>query len=237
MAGERLESCLVAATGLEGDRRWALVDGKANRAGKPLTIRETELLLTYRARLAGGGVQVMTPGGETRPLDERLVADLAAETPRPLTLREAPGHNFDDSPVLVVNLTTVAAFEHAAGVEIHRRRFRANLYVEDLEPEEERRWLGRQILAGDAELEVVSRCERCVVITRDPDTTLASPELLRVLTETSDTSMGVYCRVPQSGMVAAGDPCGPGLSKVGRFRLGQEGGMPGQGLSKDGATR
>ncbi|HAC44902.1 MAG TPA: Fe-S protein, partial [Chloroflexi bacterium] len=44
MAGERLESCLVAETGLEGDRRWALVDGQANRAGKPLTIRETELL-------------------------------------------------------------------------------------------------------------------------------------------------------------------------------------------------
>ncbi len=114
--------------------------------------------------------------------------------------------------MLVVNLTTVAAFERAAGVEIDRRRFRANLYVEDLEPEEELRWLGRRIRAGDAELEVVSRCERCVVITRDPDTTLASPELLRVLTETSDTSMGVYCRVTQSGMVATGDPCGPGLS-------------------------
>jgi uncharacterized protein len=27
MAGERLDSCAVALTGLEGDRRWALVDG------------------------------------------------------------------------------------------------------------------------------------------------------------------------------------------------------------------
>jgi len=212
MAGERLESCLVAETGLEGDRRWALVDGQANRAGKPLTIRETELLLTYRAQLAGRGVQVVTPGGETRRLDERLVADLAAETSRPLTLREGAGLNFDDSPVLVVNLTTVAAFEVSAGVEVDRRRFRANLYLDGLEPEEELRWLGRRIRAGHAELEVVSRCERCVVITRDPDTTQASPELLRVLTETSDTCMGVYCRVARPGLVATGDPCGPGLS-------------------------
>jgi hypothetical protein len=212
MAGERLDSCLVAETGLEGDRRWALVDGRENRAGKPLTVREAEVLLAYRARLAGDGVQVVTPRSELRTLDDRLVADLAAETSRPLTLREGAGLNFDDSPVLVVNLATVAAFELSAGVEIDRRRFRANLYLESLEPEEELRWLGRRIRAGEAELEVVSRCERCVVITRDPDTTQASPELLRVLTETSDTCMGVYCRVAKRGMVATGDPCGLALS-------------------------
>jgi uncharacterized protein len=212
MAGERLESCFVAEVGLEGDRRWALVDGTPNRAGKPLTVREAELLLTYRARLADDSALVVTPGGDSRRLDDRLVADLAAETSRPLTLREGAGLNFDDSPVLVVNLATVAAFELSAGVEVDRRRFRANLYLEGLEPEEELRWLGRRIRAGEAELEVVSRCERCVVITRDPDTTQASPELLRVLTEMSDTCMGVYCRVTQSGMVATGDPCGLALS-------------------------
>jgi uncharacterized protein YcbX len=212
MAGERLDSCFVAETGLDGDRRWALVDGTPNRAGKPLTVREAEVLLTYRARLAGDSALVVTPGGDSRRLDDRLVADLAAETSRPLTLREGAGLNHDDSPVLVVNLATVGAFELSAGVEVDRRRFRANVYVEGLEPEEELRWLGRRIRLGDAELEVVSRCERCVVITRDPDTTQASPKLLRVLTEMSDTCMGVYCRVRQSGMVATGDPCGPGLS-------------------------
>jgi uncharacterized protein len=212
MAGERLRSCLIAETGLEGDRRWALVDGRPNRAGKPLTVREAELLLTYRPRLTENGVHVLTPRGETCRLDDLLVAHLAAETARSLTLREGAGLNFDDSPVLVVNLATVAAFELSAGAEIDRRRFRANLYVEDLEPEEELHWLGRRIRAGGAELEVVSRCERCVVITRDPDTTQASPELLRVLTRMSDTCMGVYCRVTQSGMVATGDPCGLALS-------------------------
>jgi uncharacterized protein len=212
MAGERLESCLIADTGLEGDRRWALVDGQPNRAGKPLTAREAELLLTYHPRLADGGVLVLTPAGETRRLDDRLVAHLAAETLRPLTLREGAGLNYDDSPVLVVNLATVAAFELSAGVEVDRRRFRANLYLEGLEQEEELRWLGRRIRAGGAELDVVSRCERCVVITRDPDTTQASPELLRVLTEMSDTCMGVYCRVASSGMVTNGDPCGAALS-------------------------
>jgi hypothetical protein len=56
---------------------------------------------------------------------------------------------------------------------------------------------------------VTKRCDRCVVITRDPETTVASPELLRILTETHETCMGLYCRVVRPGRVAVGDLCGP----------------------------
>lgn len=205
MAGERLESCEVAATGLVGDRRWALVDGSPNRAGKPLTIREEDQLMRYRAWLADGRAEVVTPRGDVAVMDSDLVSRLAAETSRPLTLRELEGANFDDSPILVVNLATVAAFGVEAGMAVDHRRFRANLYVDDLAPEEELAWIGRRLAVGDAELEVVSRCERCVVITKDPDTVATTPELLRVLTQTQETRMGVYCRVSRPGRVAAGD--------------------------------
>ena len=104
MAGERLDSCEVAEMGLVGDRRWALVDGSPNRAGKPLTIREDEKLMTYRARLGGRGVEVVAPGGEVVGMDGVLVSRLSAESSRPLTLRELVGANFDDAPVLLVNL-------------------------------------------------------------------------------------------------------------------------------------
>jgi uncharacterized protein len=209
MAGERLDSCAVTGSGLDGDRRWALVDGTVNRAGKLLTNTQDARLMTYRARLAGHGVEVTAPGGGNRRLDDQLVAELGSEVSRPLTLRDTAGVNFDDSPVLVVNLATVAAFALAAGMAIDHRRFRANLYVEGFEPEEEVRWLGRTIRAGAVELEVVKRCERCVVITRDPETTVASPNLLRILTETSETFMGIYCRVVRSGVVTVGDLIGP----------------------------
>ena len=205
MAGERLDSCDVAETGLIGDRRYALVDGSPNRAGKPLTIREDDQLMTYRARLLGHGVEVVTPGGEVVRMDGDLVSRLAAATSRPLTLRELEGANFDDSPVLVVNLATIAAFGVEARMQVDRRRFRANLYVGGLAPEDELTWIGRRLAVGDAELEVVSRCERCVVITKDPDTTATTPELLRLLTQTHETRMGVYCRVTRPGRVAAGD--------------------------------
>jgi uncharacterized protein YcbX len=205
MAGERMDSCAVTENGLEGDRRWALVDGTPNRAGKLLSIRQEEHLMTYRARLSHGTVEVEGPGGETSRLDDTVVSRLAAETSRPLTLREVEGANFDDSPVLVVNLATVGAFGAEAGMRVDHRRFRANLYVDGFEPAEEAEWLGRRIAFGGVELEAVKRCDRCVVITRDPDTTIASPELLRVLNETQPTYMGVYCKITRPGSVAVGD--------------------------------
>jgi uncharacterized protein YcbX len=206
MAGERLDSCAVDEKGLEGDRRWALVDGTPNRAGKPLTIREEARLLTYRARLTGGVVEILTPGGEVRGLDDATLSRLAVDSARPLTLRDLAGANFDDSPVLLVNVATIAAFEVEAGMHVDHRRFRANLYVDGLEPSEEIAWLGRRVAVGEMELELVSRCERCVVITRDPDTTASTLELLRLLTNTHEACLGMYCQVTRPGRVAVGDP-------------------------------
>jgi uncharacterized protein YcbX len=205
MAGEQLDSCLIGEHGLEGDRRWALIDGSPNRAGKRLTIRQHERLMSYQARLSNGGVEVVAPTGETHILDDRFVHHMQAESSRPLTLNDMAGANFDDSHLLIVNLATVEAFGLESEMHIDHRRFRANLYVAGLQPEEEVSWVGRHNRAGGAELEVVSRCERCVVITRDPDTTQTSPELLRLLTEQHETCMGVYCRVVRPGRVAVAD--------------------------------
>jgi uncharacterized protein YcbX len=161
--------------------------------------------MNYQARLSNGGVEVLAPTGEAHMLDDRFVQLLESESSRPLTLNDTAGANFDDSHVLIVNLATVETFAAQSAMHVDHRRFRANLYIDGLMPQEEVSWVGRRIRAGGAELEVVSRCERCVVITRDPDTTQTSPELLRLLTEEHETCMGVYCRVVSPGRVAVAD--------------------------------
>ena len=209
MAGEKLDSAPLAETRLEGDRRWALVDGTARRAGKLFTATEDKQLMTYRAQMKRGRVEIVTPEGDARRLDDALVSRIGRESVRPLSLRDRAGDNFDDSAVLVVNLSTVAAFSLAARTAVDHRRFRANFYVDGLEPDQEVRWIGRRLRLGAVELEAVKRCERCVVITHDPDTTLTTPALLRVLTQTSQACMGIYCRVVRPGVVAVGDRVGP----------------------------
>jgi uncharacterized protein YcbX len=205
MAGERLQSCTITDRGLEGDRRWAFIDRSQNRDGKWFNIKQHAPLMTYRARLDGGSLELGSPDGAAVDLRHDLLPRFELEGARPLELRELPGGNFDDSQVLIVNMASVHAFALEAGMTLDHRRFRANIYVEGLEPEEEIRWLGRIIRAGEAELEVTSRCERCKVITMDPDTTDATPDLLRLLVERHDERMGVYCRVVRPGPVAIGD--------------------------------
>jgi len=205
MAGERLDSCAVTDRGLEGDRRWAFIDQSPARAGKWFNIKQHAPLMTFHARLIDGALDVLAPDGSSVALDDALVRRFEAETQRPIELRELPGENFDAAHVLIVNLATVDAFALEAGMPIDPRRFRANLYVHGLEPEEELGWLGRVIRAGDAKLEVVDRCERCKVITMDPDTTQATPELLRLLVDRHDERLGMYCRVVRPGRVSVGD--------------------------------
>ena len=207
MAGERLESCEITDRGLEGDRRWAFIDRTPNRDGKWFNIKQHAPLMTYRASLASGGIQVIAPDGMDIGLEDAY-RRTREESQRAFDLRELPGENFDDSPVLIINLASVAAFALEAGIPVDPRRFRANLYVEGLEPDEELRWLGRTIRAGDAELDVVSRCVRCAVITRHPDTTEATPELLELLVARHEKCMGVYCHVAKAGRVAVGDLVG-----------------------------
>jgi MOSC domain-containing protein len=205
MAGERLDACAITETGLDGDRRLALIDGTPNRTGKLLTIRQHENMLRYHPRLVDGAVEVEAPDGSVLTTGPSLVARLERETSRPLELKDHAGANFDDSHVLIVNLASIEVLGVEAGMDLDRRRFRANLYVDGLDPEEEVGWIGRRIRAGDAELDVVKRDERCVVITRDPQTTVATPDLLRLLAERHDQCMGVYCQVAKPGRVGVGD--------------------------------
>lgn len=207
MAGERLDRCHITEGGLEHDRRWAMIDRTPPREGKWFNIKQHAPLMTYRARMVDGELSVTDPDGAAIGL-ETAFERILEQSQRNVTLRELPGENFDDSHVLIVNLASIQAFALEAGMAVDHRRFRANLYVEGLEPEEELRWLGRRIRAGEAELEVTNRCERCKVITMDPDTTETTPHLLRVLVERHDERMGMYCRVVRPGRVAVGDHVG-----------------------------
>ena len=158
-----------------------------------------------RPHFIDGAVEVETPDGSGLTAGPSLVARLQRETSRPLEIRDQAGANFDDSHVLIVNLASIEVLGREAGMKLDRRRFRANFYVEGLEPEEEVGWIGRRIRVGDAELEVTKRDERCVVITHDPDTTVTTPALLRLLGERHDQCMGVYCHVVRPGQAAVGD--------------------------------
>jgi uncharacterized protein len=219
MGGEQVRSTRVDERGLGGDRTHALLhEHKGQR--KPLTAREAPRLLAWRAAypfapdasLAPAEpphAQVTAPGGRAyRWGDPRLHRALEEDLGRTVEpARDPRGIQDLERSVLVTTEATRAALERELDRPLDLRRFRTNLHLElDSAPWEEHGWEGMTLhFAGGAVLRLLHPCERCAIPTRDPDTQVKLPELLRHLDAHHETRFGINARVLQAGRIAAGE--------------------------------
>lgn len=87
-------------------------------------------------------------------------------------------------------------------------RFRPNLAVEtpNGEPFAELRWVGKVLRLGEAaRIAITEPDERCAMITLDPLTGAARPEVLRVVAQAYGNRAGVYATVLTPGPIRTGD--------------------------------
>jgi uncharacterized protein YcbX len=210
MAGERILEAEFGPQGIPSDRGLAAFEVGLQSKEKPLSARDLAGLLKFRASLKTGVVQVAGP--ELAPVcwdHESVGPSISRQCRRELALRPVAGGAFDDSPILLVYLATVAALSEEMGSPVDHRRFRANIYLEGagIVAHSESHLLGRQIRCGRAVLQATDACPRCSIPTRDPDTWANWPQLLRHLVQSHDEVVGVYCKVTVPGPVAEGDAC------------------------------
>ncbi len=209
MAGERITRAEVTAGGLPLDRGIAAFDRNGRRPGHPLSARHFPGLLLFAAEVVGGAVVVSGPDLPPTPWrEDRVRRRLADVCQRRLDLAEVEGGAFDDAPLHLIVLPSVAELAGELGREVEPRRFRANLFISAAGQEggSERRWVGSELASGQVVLQVAKECPRCVVTTRDPTTHQRWPQLLRHLAQTRDAMMGVYCEVVAAGPIAERDP-------------------------------
>lgn len=208
LAGERLAASDLGDRGLPGDRGVAAFETSPHPKAKELSARDVSPLLQFRSRLNGSGPEISGPELAWTPWAEAQVgAALSRRCRRTVELRAVPEGAFDSFPILMVHLDTIRALGAELGREVDRRRFRANLYLDEggIAPHGEPELAGRQIRVGEAVLEVARGCPRCAITTRDPDTWASWPQLLRHLVQAHRELVGVYCLVAQPGRVAVGD--------------------------------
>ncbi|WP_374946876.1 MOSC domain-containing protein [Agreia sp.] len=133
-------------------------------------------------------------------------------------LAEQPGYNFTDqannglrmmNTISLVNRASIRDFEARIGRELDPLRFRANAYLEGLEPWVEREWIGRELqLGGPAgvTVRVVDESERCAATEVDPTTARRDVPVVRLLHENyGHEIMGVFAEVLSAGTLAVGD--------------------------------
>lgn len=233
MRGEELPEAFAGYGGVYGDRCWAFLN--AVRPGFPyLTAREKQSMLLYTPAYRSTDsmrrppnaaeaesltatplyaddsalqVDVRTPNGESIPIDDpRLIESLREK--HALTLHRSQRAMTDCRPISLFSCQTANQLTEEAGTHIDLRRFRANVYL-NLEEQKgfgENEFVGRTLRIGSrVEVAVMERDPRCKMITLDPDTGEANPEVMKVVAHAHDGTAGVYGVVLVEGTMKPGD--------------------------------
>lgn len=216
--GEQLESCEVAPYGLYGDRSYAFIDETKQGWNQYVTARNIPKMLSYKAKLideqagyASPQVEVTGPTGRVHGWDEGLFEEIQALTTTKLTMKSYLPTNdevlaVDEAHILIVTDRSLRALEQLWGSSVDPRRFRGNIVLTLQEDAlEEDLWIGKTLRLGEAELQVYSKCERCSIITLDPESQARDASLLKVVHQEMKLQFGLYAKVKQIGQVRVGD--------------------------------
>lgn len=156
-------------------------------------------------------VDVETPEGKTIAIDDPLLISMLGEGLRDshaLTLHHSDRAMTDCRPLSLFSLQTARQLGDEVGVPMDKRRFRANLYVDLVSADgfSENQFVGRQLRIGPkAVIAVLDRDPRCKMITLDPDTAAANPEIMKRVARDHDGTAGVYAAVMVEGTLHPGD--------------------------------
>ncbi len=115
-----------------------------------------------------------------------------------------------DKLVSIINLASVRDLERITGAEIDPVRFRANIYMDGIDPWREHGWVGGEIAVGGAVCSIRERTGRCAAINVNPENGARDQNLVKALQGGfGHTDIGVFASVTKAGDVTTGDAIGP----------------------------
>ena len=156
-------------------------------------------------------MDVEAPNGEVYAIDDPALAQQLAASAgdrHEVSLTHSQRAMTDCRPLSLISLQTGQQLAEETGIAIDSRRFRANIHI-DLNSGQgfgEDDWVGRNVMLGEkVVITIVERDPRCAMITYDPDTGAATPEILRQVSLRHERNAGIYAAVLVEGLVKAGD--------------------------------
>ena len=222
---------LTPGQGVPGDRRFALAlaSTRFDPAAPKWMPKTAFLMLMRNEKLAAletlydetGNVltihregRQVARGALDTPIGRAMIEDffdafLRGDLNGKPRLVSAPGHMFSDHQaqvVSIINLASVRDLERVVGTTVDPIRFRANVYIDGVEPWQEFTWLDRTLSIGGATVTVADRIDRCAATNVRPgggDRDMNIP--LALQRGYGHIDCGVFARVTAGGRVAVGD--------------------------------
>lgn len=119
------------------------------------------------------------------------------------------GTYFDAFPL---DMLTEASLRHlqtlTPDADLDVRRFRPNILLADTENTvalAEAEWTGKTLSLGEAHIDAVMECPRCIITTRAQGTLPRDASIMRALVAHTNHSLSTYCNVSKVGKIAVGD--------------------------------
>jgi uncharacterized protein YcbX len=136
--------------------------------------------------------------------------DLGQFPPEVMEFESPPGTYYDCWPLMVMTTSALRALGEALPDSVvDVTRFRPSLVIDSGEEpgHPEFSWGGRRATLGEAEIEFLGPCPRCVMVTRAVGKDVPEDRaVLRHVVRDLDQNVGVYARITRPGRIGAGDP-------------------------------
>ena len=218
MAGTPTESAFLGWHGLEGDRRFAF-RRVGDDGGFPwLSASRLPQLLLYQPIGSDESTGEPLPthvrkpdGSDVELRSAELSTEIGERFGSSVELMKLKHGIFDEATVSVISLATIAGIGREVGLDLDRRRFRANIVLETehSDPFLEDGWVGHALTFGDNEsgpAVSVSMCDlRCVMINLDPETAEQDARIMKTTVHLNKNNAGVYATVLRTGTIRVGD--------------------------------
>jgi uncharacterized protein YcbX len=218
MAGTPTESAFLGWHGLEGDRRFAF-RRVGDDGGFPwLSASRLPQLLLYQPIGSDESTGEPLPthvrkpdGSDVELRSAELSTEIGERFGSSVELMKLKHGIFDEATVSVISLATIAGIGREVGLDLDRRRFRANIVLETehSDPFLEDGWVGHALTFGDNDSGPalsVTMCDlRCVMINLDPETAEQDARIMKTTVHLNKNNAGVYATVLRTGTIRVGD--------------------------------
>ncbi|MBE9138499.1 MOSC N-terminal beta barrel domain-containing protein [Nodosilinea sp. LEGE 07088] len=231
MLGESLEQANIGPGGIEGDRRWAVVDAES---GVSLSAKRYPDLLRCRAWTRDSEVMISLPDGGEYLVDSAEVASgLSDLLGRRVTTRSADATEtiqhefptavtkgegepflyepkteafFDCAPLQLLTSATLAKLQQRLPDSIvHRARFRPNFLIETSEIGFiENDWVNKNLTLGALRCQVYDDTRRCIMVALAQGDLPRDTNVIQMILKINEGRAGVALKTMDSGTVRCG---------------------------------
>jgi len=231
MLGEHIDQANVSPGGIQGDRRWAVVDAES---GVSLSAKRYSDLLRCRAWTSDGEVMIGLPNSREYPAGSaevdhdlsgllgRQVATRSADATEtiqhefPTAVTEGEGEPFlyepdteaffDCAPLQLLTSSTLNELQRLLPAStIHQARFRPNFLLKTSKRGFiENNWVNKEVMLGSLRCQVYDDTRRCIMVALGQGDLPRDTDVIRTILKSNEGRAGVALKTLNSGTVQRG---------------------------------